>query len=187
MRPGFIGSFRPFLSSGSPGFSCSDYTPGQATNPYLGSITVSSQADVDLLIGFDGVDGDLVINDTSLLTDVGPLNALVEVTNLFAVYSSCLPSLIPMTALRYVGGQFLFSINPSVTDVDNFCFNLTRTGSQVLLQGGGALTSFGAGFIRHLYFAPMLSFQLDLTASVSFDGMFPCFTGAAVEFLYPGT
>jgi len=179
----------PFLarlgSGGSP-FVCADYTPGQATNlltPYGGTAFINGQGDVDALAGFDGIDGGLAINcDTSLLTDVGPLNALLEITGAFDVFNTCDPSFIPMTGLRWVGGAVGLAVSPSVTDVNNFCFNLTRTGGAVTISGGDALTSLGTGFMRHLFFADPLRFSLALTASVSLNGLFPCFTGSGVEF-----
>lgn len=174
----------PFLArtSGGGGFACADYTPGQATSVYVGFVNIFSQADVDALTGFDGIDGGLSIFDTSVLTDVGPLNAIKEITGNFSFESACLPAAAPMTGLRYVNGSVSFSVNNGISDADNFAFNLTRVTGSVVFGQGAALTSLGTGLMRHLVHASTLIFQLGSSATISLNGLFPCFTGDNVTF-----
>lgn len=156
-----------------PPFVClGDYTPGQGVNPFVGNVTILSQLDVDALAGFDSITGNLSIQNTSGLTDVGPLNDILEVSGNFLLDTGTDPSVVPMTGLSYCGSVTLEPFS-GVTTMAGFLSNLRRVNGTVWFRYGPDLTELGAGFMQHLYYVNWLRFQFE-EADISLDGMFPC-------------
>lgn len=167
---------RPAGGPPPPPFVClGDYTPGQGVNPFVGNITIFGQSEVDALAGYDSITGNLSIQNTSGITDAGPLNGILEVAGNFRLATGADPSVVPMTGLRYCGSATLEPFT-GLTTMAGFLSNLRRVNGLVWLRYGPNLAELGAEFMQHLYYADEMLFHFE-GASVSLDGMFPCLVG----------
>jgi hypothetical protein len=153
----------------------------------LDTLVINTQEDVDLLAGYDGVDGNLYIFNSDALTDTAPLENLREVTGDCLISTEVDPAAMPMLGLRFVGGSLIFNINWSVLTLDGWGYNITRVNGDVQLRGAVELASFGTNFMRRLYHVGgTLQFRLGVSDPVSLDGVFGCLTEVGrIEFLEP--
>ena len=160
----------PFLAqlSGAPAFSC--YSPGAVTTVYTGNVTVTDQASLDVLAGYDGLLGDLSISVDGL--DWSPLADLVEVDGAvtFVVPSPVAGDLPALPALRYISGAFTLYVSATIAVLpDTFAPVLARVGSLELGDGLDLTTMTGV--------FPALS-CVDTSLRIDFDGQWPAPGGA---------
>jgi hypothetical protein len=166
--------YRKINSEPPPIFSCEEYVP-LLTNLYVGNIEVSTQDDINTLIGYDGIDGNITFYDNSSLIDISPLENIKEITGELRFLSDNLPNLTPMTGLRYVGGNFFIDINSGTVSLNGFCYNLTNINGYLHFYGGSSLQELGPNLMRRLTtVGGDLLIKLNPGAEVSLNGVFPC-------------
>jgi hypothetical protein len=194
-----FGSSSYLVASG--GFVCGgDYTPGQSTNPFVGDVVVTSQADVNTLAGFDGITGSLTIQEGGF--NWTPLAGLKEITGALLVFGdmfSVSGGMPEFPALRWVGDP-----NPSGVGITcsagtgsvwpaNLLPQLTRVEGDFNVHTGPDVVDF-TGFQTMLHHVGgRVSFTLDTGAAYNFTNCAPClvfggvriqsFSGASVSLL----
>jgi hypothetical protein len=168
--------------------SCEEYVP-LLTNLYVGNIQVITQDDINTLIGYDGIDGNITFYNNLSLIDISPLENIKEITGEFLFFSENIPALTPMTGLRYVGGGFFIDVNSGTVSLDGFCRNLTNINGYLHFNGGSSLQELGPNLMRRLHsVGGELRFMLEQGAQVSLNGVFQCLeTVNQIVFLPPPT
>ena len=155
------------------GLWCMASLTTQAQNRFL-----TTQAEVNdlksTLRGSTVVTGDLIIGGTSSdITDLSPLNFLLEVTGNFEIrQNSMLEDVGEFPALDSIGGYFLIRTNDSLTSVGSFP-RLTTIGESFSVRGNKIL--------RVLYEFPALTSIGDGSAWVPSQGAFVANTSIVVE------
>ena len=140
----------------------SSLVQAQSDTTYTGSITVTTQAEVDTLrntlAGKTIIDGNLTIGHSfypSDITDLTPLGSIVRIMGEFSVaFNNKLTDLGDFPVLQSIGGNFSVAHNDSLTDLGDFPvlqsiggnFSVAHNDSLTDLGDFPVLQSIGGGF-----------------------------------------
>lgn len=172
-------------ATGGGGGFCTPYTPGTATIVHTGDVVLNTQSDLDALGGVTRVVGNLTIQPSGPWTDLSNLELLAEVTGDLNYSVSVEPAEIPLTGLRFVGGNISLDASGFATSFDDLLFNLTLVTGDITINGASSVSALGVNFMRHLISANSITFNLQTLEVVPLADHFPCLQSASLTFNAP--